>query len=89
VVGKTWTTDAFYRETPALVAKRREAGCLCVEMETAAFCAVAKFRQVIFGQILYAGDDLSGSEWQHRRWTSRTDVRENLLELAMDACLRL
>lgn len=38
-VGKTWTTDAPYRETPARIQKRREEGCVTVEMETAALAA--------------------------------------------------
>ncbi|MCP4403630.1 MAG: nucleoside phosphorylase, partial [bacterium] len=29
---KTWTTDAFYRETPQKIALRRSEGCLTVEM---------------------------------------------------------
>lgn len=39
----SWTTDAFYRETPAKVSLRRQEGCLCVEMEAAALFAVAQF----------------------------------------------
>ena len=53
---KTWTTDAFYRETREKVELRRSEGCVSVEMECAAFCAVAKFRDVSFGQILYGED---------------------------------
>lgn len=87
--GKTWTTDAFYRETAALVAARREEGCVVVEMEAAAMMAVAQFRDVPFGQILYGGDDLSGEEWDHRGWQSRREVRENLFWLSADACLNL
>jgi purine-nucleoside phosphorylase len=49
-LGKTWTTDAFYRETPDKVARRRAEGCLTVEMETSAFFALAQFRQVAFAQ---------------------------------------
>jgi uridine phosphorylase len=51
--------------------------------------AVAQFRKVIFGQILYGGDDLSGEEWDHRAWQSRAAVRENLFRLCADACLAL
>src|SRR5690606_13402464 len=43
VTGKTWTTDALYRETQAKALRRREEGCLTVEMEAAAFFAVAQF----------------------------------------------
>lgn len=88
-VGKTWTTDAPYRETANKVARRREEGCLTVEMESAAFMAVAQFRGVTFGQVLYGGDDLSGAEWDHRHWTSRREIRENLFWVCADACLSL
>ena len=89
LVGKTWTTDAPYRETRAKIEKRRSEGCLTVEMEAAAMMAVAQFRNVPFAQILYAGDDLSGAEWDNRSWQSRSDVRERLFWLAADAVLSL
>lgn len=43
-VGKTWTTDAPYRETADKIARRREEGCIAVEMEAAGMMAVAQFR---------------------------------------------
>ena len=89
VLGKTWTTDGVYRETGSKVALRREEGCICVEMETAALCAVAEFRGVTFGQLLYGGDDLSGDEWDHRDWQNQTSTREKLFALAAEACLLL
>ena len=88
-VGRTWTTDAPYRETANKIARRREEGCLTVEMESAALMAVAQFRNVIFGQALYGGDDLSGIEWDNRQWQSRKDIRESLFWLCADACLLL
>ncbi|MBF0544898.1 MAG: nucleoside phosphorylase [Candidatus Riflebacteria bacterium] len=87
--GKTWTIDAPYRETREKVQMRRSEGCLTVEMEAAAFIAVAKFRKVQFGQILYSGDDLSGQEWDERGWGKQKQVRENLFWLAAEACLEL
>lgn len=89
LLGKTWTTDAIYRETPDKMALRRSEGCLTVEMETAAFCAVAQFRDVIFGQILYGGDDLTGEEWNRRDWQNLNSTREKLFWLAAEACLQL
>jgi uridine phosphorylase len=89
VLGKTWTTDAFYRETAAKVGLRRAEGCLTVEMEAAALFAVAQFRGVALGQMLYGGDDVSGGEWDAREWHSRAGVREQLFWLAAEACLRL
>jgi uridine phosphorylase len=88
-LGKTWTIDAPYRETRAKIAKRREEGCVTVEMEAAAMMAVAVFRGVPLRQVLYAGDDLSGTEWDRRGWQSRREIRERLFWLAADACLRL
>jgi uridine phosphorylase len=88
-VGKTWTTDAPYRETAKKIAIRRDEGCLTVEMESATLIAVAQFRQVLLGQILYGGDDLSGAEWDTRQWQSRKEIRENLFWLCADACLTL
>ena len=87
--GLTWTTDGLYRETRAKVARRREQGCLTVEMEAAALFAVAAFRGATYAQMLYAGDDLSAEEWDHRGWDRHTSVRERLLDLACGAALRL
>ncbi len=86
---KTWTTDAPYRETPARIAQRRQEGCTTVEMEAAAFMAVAEFRHVAFGQLLYGGDDLSGERWDERDWTSLDHLREQLFWIAAEACLSL
>lgn len=88
-VGASWTTDGPYRETPTRIAARRAEGCLVVEMEAAALLAVAQFRGVTLGQVVYGGDDLSGAEWDHRGWQSRADVRENLFWTCAEACLSL
>jgi uridine phosphorylase len=89
-LGKTWTTDAPYRETPKKVKRRRDEGCITVEMEAAAFFAVAQFRNVKMGQILYGGDDVSGEvEWDQRDWHNQFEVRERLFWLAVEACLLL
>ncbi|MFQ5400146.1 MAG: nucleoside phosphorylase [Anaerolineae bacterium] len=89
IVGKTWTTDAIYRETPDKMRLRRREGCLTVEMEAAAFFAVAQFRGVTFGQILYGGDNLTGDEWDSRDYLYQASTREKLFWLAAEACLQL
>ncbi len=86
---KTWTTDGFYRETRAKVARRVAEGCVTVEMEAAAFFAVAQFRGVALGQLLYGGDDLSGPQWSDREWNSRAEIRANLVDLALELVLEL
>lgn len=89
LVVKTWTTDAIFRETSAKVQLRKAEGCLSVEMECAAFFAVAQFRRVILAQILYGGDDVSCEKWDSRDWQVRTSIRENVFWLAVEACLEL
>lgn len=86
---QTWTTDGVFRETRDVIARRRAEGCRAVEMEAAAFFAVARFRGVVLGQVLYAGDDVGGETWQHRDWNSQAAVRAALLDLALEACRRL
>jgi len=88
-VGPTWTTDGLYRETHRQIRRRRAEGCLAVEMEAAAFFAVARFRRVAFGQILYAGDDVSGERWDHRDWHRQRDAREQLYRLTLRAARTL
>ena len=90
-VGKTWTTDAFYRETQARIAKRKAEGCLTVEMECSAFLAVAQFRGVSFGQLLATGDDVSGDAWdpRPRDVAEHMSFSEKLFWLAVDACMAL
>lgn len=87
--GLTWTTDAIFRETAAKVARRRDQGCIAVEMEAAAMFACAAFRGAVYGQLLYAGDDVSAEEWDHRHWDKQESVRDRLLDLALDAVIRL
>jgi uridine phosphorylase len=89
VTGATWTTDALYRETRTKIERRVREGCLTVEMEAAAFFAVAAFRSVEFGSLLYAGDDLSGERWDHRRWFEHMSGREALFHLAAESVLRI
>lgn len=89
IAGRTWTTDAPYRETPGKIKARREEGCVTVEMEAAALAAVAAFRTVPLAQVLYVGDDLSGETWDHRSWQTQADVRDKFLELAAAAAVKL
>lgn len=89
VIGKTWTTDAIFRETYKKVQLRKSEGCLTVEMECAAFLAVAKFRGVKFGQILSGGDDVSCEVWDSRGSVDRKSIREKVFWISVEACSRL
>jgi Uridine phosphorylase len=89
VKAKTWTTDAFYRETPQKIAQRKNEGCVSVEMETSAYIAVSQYNNVEFGQILCSGDSLGGDEWDKRNYNNRTDIREFVLRLTLDTGLKM
>ena len=65
---RTWTTDGFFRETPGLVAYRRQEGCVVVEMECAALAACAGFHGVQFAQLLYTADRLAAASHSDRGW---------------------
>jgi len=86
VLGKTWTTDAVFRETRAKIQARRAEGALVVEMETAALFAVGAFRNVLVAQLLYAGDNVGGETWDHRDWGIQKSTRKSLFFLACEAC---
>ncbi|HEY4399946.1 MAG TPA: nucleoside phosphorylase [Lactobacillaceae bacterium] len=59
----TWTTDAFYRETPKRLALAKSVGASVVEMEMAAFFAWAEFRGLDFYGFMHRADSLAGDVW--------------------------
>ena len=64
--GKTWTTDAMYRETMGNRDKRVTEGCIAVDMECSALQAVCNFRGMELYQFFYGADSLNGSKWNAR-----------------------
>ena len=89
VAGKTWTTDAPYRETREKVTRRVSEGCISVEMEAAAFFAIARFRGVPLAMMFMTSDNLSGDEWDSSGFGAHIDTRELLLGLACEAVLAI
>ncbi|MHB0924071.1 MAG: nucleoside phosphorylase [Bellilinea sp.] len=88
-LGKTWTTDGIYRETRQRRDRRVAEGCSIVEMEAAALFAVAQFRGVELGQVVYGGDLVVPEGWDGRAWHRRTSDRALLFWLAVEACQKL
>ncbi|MBQ2326277.1 MAG: phosphorylase, partial [Clostridia bacterium] len=87
---KTWTTDAFYRETDRNMELRKKEGCGIVEMECASIMSVGQFRHKEVYQFLYAADCLDGSTWDSRILGNvPQDLRERLLVVAMEIAFRL
>ncbi len=90
-IGKTWTTDAPYRETRSKVLKRKEQGCICVEMECSAMSAVAKFRNKELFYFFYAADNLDGIKWDPRSLdnTARLSDKEKIITLALELTTKM
>ncbi|MDD5900064.1 MAG: nucleoside phosphorylase [Lachnospiraceae bacterium] len=64
VKGRVWTTDSMLRETKGLVSKRKNEGCIAVEMELAGVQAVCDFYGLELFDFLEAGDVLSDSGYE-------------------------
>ena len=66
IEGRTWTTDAFYRETRGLFERRKREGCVSVEMECAGLQAMCDFRGLELYTFFTGGDLLDAPEWDAR-----------------------
>lgn len=90
-VGKTWTTDAFYRETKSKVKKRKDAGCVCVEMECSAIAALANYRKKRIAQFFYAADRLDQEVWNAQSLGNeeKIDDKYKVVALAVELGLQL
>ena len=89
-MGGIWTTDGLYRETVDNAGKRREAGCIAVDMECAALQAVCDFRGCELYQFVYAEDSLVDDQWDPRTMGKVPAVQmESHLQLAMEIARRV
>lgn len=90
-VGKVWTTDAAYRETRDKVNRRRESGCICVDMECSAVAALCDFRGKDALHFFYAADNLDGEKWDKRSLGNQENllVKDRIALLAMEMAVRM
>lgn len=90
VRAKTWTTDAFFRETAAKVKRRLAAGAMVVDMEASAIMAWANYRQAKVYQFFYTADyvDHYKNEWDVRR-EERTADSMTFFEVALAIARKL
>lgn len=90
VLGRTWTTDAVYRETANLIARRRAEGCLCVEMEAAGLQAVADAIGAELFSFFFGGDIL-GEVWDKGNLGGEAEKarQHGLLDIALGLAARL
>ena len=90
-VGKVWTTDAFYRETAEKVKRRKEQGCICVDMECSANAAAAGFRGRELFQFFYAADNLDAEQWDIRSLGNDAKLMEKdrIAMIALELAVRI
>lgn len=90
-VGKTWTTDAIYRETADKIKRRKEQGCICVDMECSADAAVAQFRGKDLVQFFYAADNLDAEEWDVRSLSNsaKLEEKDRVATIALELAVRI
>lgn len=90
VSGKTWTTDAFYRETRNNMERRKKDGCITVEMECASIMAASQFRGIDLYQFLYAEDNLDSDLWDSRTMGKvPKTANEQYLRIALEIASRV
>jgi uridine phosphorylase len=90
-IGKVWTTDACYRETREKVDRRKESGCICVDMECSAVAALADFREKEVFQFFYAADNLDNENWDARSLSNSSKIldKDRIALLAMELAAKL
>lgn len=87
VSGRTWTTDAIYRETVENVRERKAEGCISVEMESSGLQAVCSFRSINLFIFFFASDSLDSELWEN---VNLGTIEEKRLQInAFDIALKL
>ena len=81
ISGKTWTTDAIYRETINNVNKRKADGCICVEMEAAGLEAICNYRNLDLFIFFVSGDILYKKEWE--KGSGEKNKQQNAFDIAL------
>lgn len=93
IKGKTWTTDAIFRETKTKLERRKKQGAITVDMECSAVNVLAEFRGVHFGQIFYAADNLGGEEYDPRHLAAHEDElhdkKKAIIPIALECALAI
>lgn len=91
VEGKTWTTDAPFRETVDKIDFRKNMGAICVDMEASAVNAVANFREKEVFQFFYAADKIGSSSWDQRSLSNdaKLDEKKKIGLLALEMIIKM
>ena len=71
--------------------RRKDQGCICVDMECSAVAAVAQFREKEVFQFFYAADNLDADRWDMRSLDNRDklDEKDKASLLAMELAVKI
>jgi len=87
--GTVWTTDAPYREIPSKIARMRQEGVLCVDMEASALFSAGSFKRIAVAGLLIARDPVSyGSALPPPSGSGRIVNPAPILETVFSALIR-
>jgi len=89
IKARVWTTDAIFRETRGNMRKRRDEGCVAVEMECASVMAAGRFRGAQVYMFLFAHDSLDGPAWDRGENPVTDRTKEAYLNLALDIAAKI
>jgi len=79
--GRSWTTDAPYRETRSEIERHRAAGVLCAEMEAAALMALAKARDADIASLLHVTNVFATGEGDF--YKGAADINERIVRCCL------
>ncbi|MFC3928591.1 nucleoside phosphorylase [Streptococcus caprae] len=80
---KAWTTDAFFRETPEKVKRRKAAGATVVDMEWASVAAWSQFRGTEVYHFFYTSDYVDHENGWDKREGHEEDHLLSFFEIAL------
>ena len=85
VAGRCWTCDAIYMETVEKAKRRRNDGCIAVEMEVAGLQAVADYYGFDLYCMLFGGDVLKENSWDKNIFNAEGEkgAQTNLMAIAL------
>ena len=63
-IGRVWTTDGIFRETPTRVEQFQTQGAVAVEMELSALLSAANFHAMSLAAVLVVSDELFDLQWR-------------------------
>ena len=89
ICGRIWTTDAFYRETRGTVSKRRDDGCIAVDMEVSGLQALCTHEGYELYPFLASGDVLDPGARYARGALDEANHSVDKLLIALDLAKRI